>query len=390
MDANHGGKQGLRMSGLVLLALVLGITLTVGGFGSTAAQGTPTPGGPVACADILTTVEQNLAAACTSLAPDQACYANQSLQVEYADNATTISPFGKVGDIMSLRDLKSITTSPLKLQTGDWGFAVLKVQTSSVDASSGPGVTFFLYGDTLLTDLFRTSAEPPPPVVCTGTTTRVTNLRGTPKSSGQALQLLQPNTTVKVTGRSADDAWVQVEYQDNIGWLNAQTVKLSCSLSSLPQVGVTVPATMPALSGFYFSTGSGPRAACKDVPSGGLLIRSPKGLTVSFRANGADITIGSAVVLYAQPDESMSVVVLDGQATVSAQNFRRTVKTGQIVSLPLGGPHGRDVVGPPGAVYRVQQGLTFAASLCRFAQAIGLADVPCKPEASVKPLSGEG
>ncbi len=377
MVANGSCKKGQRTLGMVLLVVMISTTSAIGVAGTNAAQGPVTPG-PVACAQIVPMVEQNLAGSCSTLDQDQACYVNQTARIEYADNVNTIIPFAKVGDIVPLNVIKSITTSPLDLQTGEWGLAALKVQASpSSGTTAGQTVIVFLYGNAYMTDLLRTSATAATPTACTGTTTRATYLRGAPASTGASLQLLQAKTTVTITGRSANDLWLQAESQGATGWLSAQAVKLSCTLSNVPQVGVTPPAILPALSGFYFSTGVGPQAACKDTPSGGLFIATPKGMTVAFRANGAEITISSAAVLYAKPHNTMSVVVLDGQATVEAYNFLRTVKAGQIVSLPLGGPLGRDVIGPPGAVYRVQAGLLFASSVCRFARAVGLSDVPC-------------
>src|SRR4029079_10352151 len=132
-----------------------------------------------------------------------------------------------------LKDIKSISTSSINLQTGEWGVAVLKAQTNSPDTTNVSAATFILYRDTFVTDLLRTSPEPPPPVNCAATTTRPTNLRGSPMSNGPSLQLLQPTTRVNVTERSADAQWVHVEFQDTVGWLNAQTVRLSCTLSAL-------------------------------------------------------------------------------------------------------------------------------------------------------------
>ncbi len=383
-DYNRGCNTGLRTISLALLAVVISAALAVAGTGVSAAQG-PATQGPVTCAQILPMVEQNLGAGCANLAADQVCYGNQTVNIEYGNNVRTVAAFARVGDIAPLNIIKSITTSPLNLQTGEWGFAVLRLQTSQPDTTSDQGVTVLLYGDAYLTDLLRTSAEPTPPATCTGTTIRATALRGSPASSAQSIQLLQPNTAVKIIGRSADDLWVQAEVQDADGWLNVQAVKLNCTLSALPEVGAVPPATMPGLSGFYFSTGFG--AACKDIPAGGIFIQTPQGTTVTFRANGADITISSAVVLYAKPHGAMSVIVMDGQAIVASHNFQRTVKVGQIVSLPLGGPLGRDVIGPPGAVYRVQSGLVFASSLCRFAKAIGLTDVPCNTAPAARPMN---
>jgi hypothetical protein len=341
----------------------------------TTAQVTSTPG-RLACAQLLPMVEQNVAQ-CSGVDRDQACYGNRAVNVEYAETVHSVMAFAQAGDIVPLNAIKSISTGPLNLTSGEWGLAVLKVQTALPDTTAGQAVTFVLYGDTHVTDLIRTEAVAAPPVNCTGTTNRVTYLRGSPASNGQQLKLMQPNSTVKILGRSSDRLWVQADVDGTVGWLYVPTVKLGCDVASLPQIGVTPPSTLPGMSGFYFTTGLGAQAACRDIPSGGLLVASPKGMKVTFRANGADITMGSIAVFYARTNDSMAILPLEGQITVVAHGLTRTVRPGQIVSLPLGGPLGRDVIGPPGAVYRVQASTLFAQTVCRFAKAAGLSDVPC-------------
>jgi len=100
------------------------------------------------------------------------------------------------------------------------------------------------------------------------------------------------------------------------------------------------------MGAIYFSTGYG-TITCDEVPFDGILVRTPEGGTVAFRANGADIMIGGTTVLESQPDGDMTVSVLEGSGTVTAGGSEQPVAAGNRVKVPLGGDGGLDAVGPP-------------------------------------------
>src|SRR5579871_4827516 len=117
------------------------------------AQATATSA-PIKCSQIIPQAVKNLSASCNSLSPDQVCYGNKSLAVQFVDSGTltaTPGPFQAVGDVAAISSLKSITTSPLNLKTGEWGLAVLKMKASVPGTTGGQAVTFVLYGDTTVT-----------------------------------------------------------------------------------------------------------------------------------------------------------------------------------------------------------------------------------------------
>ncbi len=95
------------------------------------------------------------------------------------------------------------------------------------------------------------------------------------------------------------------------------------------------------MSAFYFQSGIGD-APCKEAPDSGILIRTPKGAgQVTLSMNEVIISLGSTAFLQAQPGNTMSISMLEGQATVANQ----TVTAGSKVEIPI-----TDTLSPSGPV----------------------------------------
>ena len=101
-----------------------------------------------------------------------------------------------------------------------------------------------------------------------------------------------------------------------------------------------------------------------------------------FRTNGADITIGSTVLLSAVPNDKMTVSVLQGQAWIRSAGVQQTATTGQQITVGLtNGPvpgvtDGIQANGSPSSVLPFNLRTTTVADDCAFAKALGLKN-PC-------------
>jgi hypothetical protein len=102
------------------------------------------------------------------------------------------------------------------------------------------------------------------------------------------------------------------------------------------------------LQAFYFSSRLG-QMACARIPFDGILINMPDGSGISFSANGTDITLLGAAALEAHANEQMTVSVVDGSASVTANGQTQYFGAGQEVQVPMGGSSGLDASGPPSA-----------------------------------------
>lgn len=159
------------------------------------------------------------------------------------------------------------------------------------------------------------------------------------------------------------------------------------TLDPAPESAVRVSdttATTPQMPAFYFYTGVGLTEQCLDLPEGdlpegGLLIQSPVGYNVAFTANGAQIEIGSTILLQARQGQRMVVTVMEGHASVRVPGYgaAQTAYNAQAISVPLGGVNGLQAAGAPGTPYAVNQRDLGLSTVCRLIAWAGLQS-PCQ------------
>ncbi|MEP7285705.1 MAG: SH3 domain-containing protein [Chloroflexota bacterium] len=373
----------MRHLRVAYLGLIVGFILLVSRPSNTVAQTTETPNAST-CTQILAMVQKNLSSDCGALGRDQVCYGNTAIKPEYQD-AANAPTFAKAGDIAPVTALKSIAASPLNLQSGEWGVAVIKAQAGNLaNTTAGNAVTFILYGDTNVTDLTpsdKNASTPAAPITCNATVTRLTRLRAAPNTNGDVIGQLDLGATLTVSERSADSAWVYGEVGGKSGWLFGGNLQLDCPVQKLPENNPNAPLKMPAVKAFYFSTGIGAQATCSDIPPSGLLIQSPTGRKINFTANGVDFTVGSSLILSAQPKGQMKVSIIEGDVSVKADGVTRRIKTGNELTVPMGGANGLQAVGAPSIPQAIpneaESNSLFLKTVCQIGGAVGLS-VPCE------------
>lgn len=99
-----------------------------------------------------------------------------------------------------------------------------------------------------------------------------------------------------------------------------------------------------AMEAFYFSSGVG-TAGCKEAQNG-ILITTPEGVgTIELVANNVSIELGSTAFLTAEPAEMMTVALLGGNATVTADGESQSFEGGFQVEIPIG--EDLEPTGPP-------------------------------------------
>src|SRR4051812_48469384 len=198
----------------VILIIFLSVAQALWSPPATSAQNAPEQ-----CSQVLPLVQKNLAASCSSLGPEKACYGNAPINVEYREtNAIGQALFAKVGDVTPLDTLKSINTGPLNLARNEWGLAVLRWHSNDLAGTAvGQTVTFLLYGDVSMSSISPaetagTSADTTAGAqFCSGTMAQTTYLRVAPNGTGQVVQQISANTPVNITRRVADNSWVFAE-----------------------------------------------------------------------------------------------------------------------------------------------------------------------------------
>lgn len=136
----------------VIGTIMIGILIAACGAGSsTPVPPTSTPPATAqvsvgSCAKVVTTALATVKDRCNAIGASQVCYGNANLDVSAASNVNFKAP----GDIINLRDVKSIRTQGYDEKAGTWGIAVLRAAVNLPGTTAGQLVTFLMYGDTAL------------------------------------------------------------------------------------------------------------------------------------------------------------------------------------------------------------------------------------------------
>lgn len=102
----------------------------------------------ITCNELVTLAETTVGLVCNGIGRNQACYGNRLVSVDFVPDSNFT--FRQSGDVVDLVSIRRLSTSPLNMNTRDWGIAVVKAQANLPDALPGQNVTFLLFGDTTL------------------------------------------------------------------------------------------------------------------------------------------------------------------------------------------------------------------------------------------------
>jgi len=270
---------------------------------------------------------------CERIGENQACYGHVLVDALPQEHVQLENfSFSREGDIAELLDLKTIRLSPMDLENGLWGVALMSLR-AYMRYASPQLVTFLLFGDVEIGD----RAERTPTIGVTVATSTPVNVRLGPSPNVGVIGILQPGQTVSAKARLADNSWLRVALPESnrIGWTYAANLTTDEDINSLPVVDTWAPYYGP-MQAFYFRSGVDD-AACPESPESGLLIQTAEGVAeVTLLVNEVSIQMSATAYLQAVPGGQMTVGVLDGWAVVEAGGRQQPVFAGTQVSIPLG------------------------------------------------------
>jgi len=270
---------------------------------------------------------------CERIGENQACYGHVLVDALPQEHVQLENfSFSREGDIAELLDLKTIRLSPMDLENGLWGVALMSLR-AYMRYASPQLVTFLLFGDVEIGD----RAERTPTIGVTVATSTPVNVRLGPSPDVGVIGILQPGQTVSAKARLADNSWLRVALPESnrIGWTYAANLTTDEDINSLPVVDTWAPYYGP-MQAFYFRSGVDD-AACPESPESGLLIQTAEGVAeVTLLVNEVSIQMSATAYLQAVPGGQMTVGVLDGWAVVEAGGRQQPVFAGTQVSIPLG------------------------------------------------------
>jgi Bacterial SH3 domain len=244
-----------------------------------------------ACSAFLEQALHDLGQNCDALDRNSACYGYNKLGATFTE-AEPDDYFSKVSDRTPLNIVDTLNSSPLDTTHNIWGVAVMKVQANVPNSLPGQAVTFVLLGDTQVrNDVSPTEAFTPADPVDVTTIGNV-NIRSAPSTKANVVGSVTDGTALQADGRSQDGQWLRVLFQEVPAWVNVSLVKAPDEVNSLPTITEALRTPMQA---FYVTTGVG-SSSCHQAPDV-LMIQGPNTMRVNLTINGADVQIGSTIVI---------------------------------------------------------------------------------------------
>jgi hypothetical protein len=286
---------------------------------------------------------------CDATSTNEACYGFIDIDAETrSSNIRFVNP----GDIVQVLELQGVQLSPMDIQNGLWGLMVMDVEANTTDGSVAlDNVQIVLFGDTQLRDASRFVQV---------TALSDIDIYEKPGMDSSVISTLAKDDSIIVNSQLEDGSWLRVRFNEPetgnslIGWLQTELVTTVSDLSILQTLTLEQAAQVPddlsvqygPMQAFIFESGQ-KDAPCAEAPNSGMMIQTPEGAaSVTFVMDEVVVTMNGTGVITAQADGNMSVIVVDGEATVEANGVASTAQAGQAIDVAIN----RDLspVGTPG------------------------------------------
>lgn len=276
-----------------------------------------------ACPSIVQTALASMGDNCSVLDTNSACYGFNQVDSSFALEEVDEDYFNEPADMAELITLESIRTSPLDIEQERWGVAVMNAQANVPGILPGQAVTFMLVGDVSVeNDVEEADVTPMYEAFSVTVNTRA-NVRSGDSTNTNVLGIADAGAQLTADAVNEARTWVRVLYGGRMAWVSLQVIDPIPNLDELPTVEADV---LSPMQSFYFETGVG-QPTCADAPDV-LAIRSPENLIVDLSVNGANISIGSLIILKQIDDTHFLIFVEEGHVETEDG---QTVEAGQTI-----------------------------------------------------------
>jgi predicted outer membrane repeat protein len=267
------------------------------------------PGPAGTCPALVEQALSEVSSNCDDLERNNACYGYRQVDSTFTNDVPDRF-FSRPSDRSTLTVIGSIRTAPLNLAEEEWGVAIVKALANIPGTLPGQAVTFVLLGDAEIENgVEREDAFSPGEAIEVEATSN-TVMRSGPRTNTNMITGIPAGATVQVDAINPDADWVRATYDERFGWVSRAMVAEDPQIDDLP---VLDSETYTPMQAFYLRTGIG-RSECEEAPDT-LVVQGPQELLVDINANGADIRLGSTIVLEVfDSSEIMRLTVIDGTA----------------------------------------------------------------------------
>lgn len=344
---------------LSFCAVFGGALILFNGLLGTRLEAAPSAQGGATCPPVVIQALESVGTVCDTLDRNSACYGFNLVNASFAEANVA---FSTVGDIASLLSLQTIETSPLNVEQNTWGVALMNVQASLPNSLPGQSVVFMLLGDAQIENAVTPENAFQGGIPINLRATAEAAIYQSPSADAELIRMVDAGTSLTADARSIDDGWFRVAVDGQFGWAARELLDIPAPAERLPAYD---PATSRTpMQAFYLRTGAG-SPVCNDAPDA-LVVQGPQGFTVDLSVNGADIRVGSTVVIRTisrgdqtseeyfellrnapgEVDDFLQITVLDGEVIIEPESDNPTiVEQGQTTIACLDTPQSLGIDG---------------------------------------------
>jgi hypothetical protein len=244
---------------------------------------------------------------CGLLDRNSACYGYQSVRASFVQPQPE-GFFASPNARSPLNLISSIATSPMQLALNQWGISLLSVQANLPETLPGQSVVFMLLGDSEIENAVAPEQAWQPGAILTVTSAAGAPLLLQPRPDSQMMGAVPPNVPLMADAISDSGEYVRVVYRDVPGWFPVGSLVAGAALDTLAVFRAD--SRTPAQAFYLRTSVSG--TECVEAPNA-LVVQGPQNTRIDFNVNGADVRIGSTVVLRAIPANDRLVARAESQ-----------------------------------------------------------------------------
>ena len=246
------------------------------------------------CPDFINQVIETLEQNCSSTDRNTACYGNTIVSATFNDEVPD-GYFSHPADRADLLNLQTISTTQLVLEDDEWGVALLNMQANLPGSLPGQSVNFLLFGDATVVNAVppEEAVLPADPIaVITGSGAAFRTL---PEINANLAGSAPAGVTVLVDALDITRNWARAGYESPTGAMGGWLPLSSLAAFDHSALPVLTAESRTPMQAFLFRTGLG-QPSCSQAPNQ-VLIQGPENTEVTLNVNGADILVGSTVIM---------------------------------------------------------------------------------------------
>lgn len=262
-----------------------------------------------ACPAIVKAAYSSALLECAAVEAGQLCYGSSRLDIDPPND-----DFSRPGYVVNMHELKTLTSSPMDVDDGQWGIAVARAALQQNQT-----MTLVVVGDVTLENLIEATT----PVIYVDV--RVTfsagaNVREESGEDSALMTSLPSGQDVPATGSSNDRAWLRLLLPDgSAGWVRTDLVQPSGDIEQLPivEAGDVGPRSLSGpWQAFNLRSGAAD-ALCTAAPESGVMLQADDGAgEISLTVNGVLLTFPGTAYLQAREGGELSVAALEDNVRV--------------------------------------------------------------------------